>query len=282
MPKGKNGTGGTAGPIASAARVVVGEDLAAPEIVELAVGCAALYSSCSPDKDSGNEDSIGVFAVDRSRALLVVADGMGGASAGARASAEALAAVRRSVRSRGDTEATLRSLVLDAFDDANQRVLDLGVGAGTTLCIAEINGKQLRVCHVGDSAALVIGQRGKIKLQTIAHSPVGYALESGLLDEAEALHHDERHIVSNVIGTRDMRIDVGSPVQLSQLDTVVLGSDGLFDNVALAEIVACVRCGPLVDAAHRLLEVCMQRMRSPGEGEPSKPDDLSFLIYRGG
>jgi serine/threonine protein phosphatase PrpC len=170
--------------------------------------------------------------------------------------------------------------VLDAFDDANQRVLGLGVGAATTLCIAEIADDQLRVYNVGDSAALVVGQRGKLKLQTIAHSPVGYALESGLLDETEALHHDERHVVSNVIGSRDMRIDVGSSVRLAAHDTVLLASDGLFDNVSLSEVIACIRCGPLDEAARRLLEITMQRMRSPVDGEPSKPDDMSFVLYR--
>ncbi len=78
--------------------LVAGADLAQPELFDLASGRAALYSARSPDKDSGNEDAVGVFAVDGSRALLVVADGMGGAAAGARASSEALNAVRRSVR----------------------------------------------------------------------------------------------------------------------------------------------------------------------------------------
>jgi serine/threonine protein phosphatase PrpC len=267
-------------PTQAVQRVIAGQDLLEPELLELAGGLAAFYSSSAPDKYSGNEDALGVFGVDDARALLVVADGMGGAAAGARASSEAIAAVKRSVRRLDEQEPTLRSPVLDAFDDANQRVLDLGVGAATTLCIAELAGDQLRVYHVGDSAALVVGQRGKLKLQTIAHSPVGYALESGLLDESEALHHDERHVVSNVIGARDMRIDVGSPVRIARRDTVLLGSDGLFDNVALDEIVACIRCGPLDECARRLLEVSAQRMRSPAEGEPSKPDDLSFVLYR--
>lgn len=260
-------------------RVIAGEDLAKPELIDLASGRAALYSSRSPDKDSGNEDAIGVFAVDGSRVLLAVADGMGGAAAGARASAEALGSVQRSVCPR-DGEETPRPPVLDAFDDANRRVLGLGVGAATTLCLAEVEGDQLRLYNVGDSAALLVGQRGKLKLQTIAHSPVGYALESGLLDETEALHHDERHVVSNVIGSRDMRIDVGSPMRLAPRDTVLLGSDGLFDNISLDEIIACIRCGPLDEAAQRLLEISIQRMRSPAEGEPSKPDDLSFVLYR--
>ncbi len=76
-------------------RVIVGENLAEPELCDLAGGRAALFSTRSPDKDSANEDAAGVFGVGVSRALLVVADGMGGAAAGGRASAEALACVAR-------------------------------------------------------------------------------------------------------------------------------------------------------------------------------------------
>ena len=74
---------------------------------------------------------------------------------------------------------------------------------------------------------LVTGGLGKIKLLTVSHSPVGMALESGLLDEAEAMHHEERHIVSNVVGSAGMRIEIGAKRKLAPRDTVLLASDGL-------------------------------------------------------
>ena len=79
-----------------------------------------------------------------------------------------------------------------------------------------------------------------------------------------------------------MRIEIGSGLALAARDSLLLASDGLFDNIELAEIVACIRCGRLEDSARRLLEVCVQRMRSPAAGEPSKPDDLSFVLFRPG
>jgi len=133
---------------------------------------------------------------------------------------------------------------------------------------------------VGDSAILVVGQRGKLKLQTLSHSPVGYAVESGLLDADEALHHEERHIVSNMVGAPDMRIEVGSALALAPRDTVLLATDGLMDNLGLAEIVEIVRRGPLERAARRLAELCDERMRRPLEGQPSKPDDVTFVLFR--
>jgi hypothetical protein len=44
--------------------------------------------------------------------------------------------------------------------------------------------------------------------------------------------------------------------------------------------VATVRKGPLRQAARRLAERALERMEGGQEGEPSKPDDLTFVIFR--
>jgi serine/threonine protein phosphatase PrpC len=127
---------------------------------------------------------------------------------------------------------------------------------------------------------LVVGQRGKVKLCTVSHSPVGYAVEAGLLDEKEAIHHEDRHLVSNIVGTPEMRIEVGRTLKLRPRDTLVLGSDGLFDNLHLEEVTAYVRKGPLPRAAEAVADACRRRMCEPQPDHPSKPDDLTFLLYR--
>src|SRR5690606_2144872 len=109
----------------------------------------------------------------------------------------------------------------------------------------EIQNGVIRPYHVGDSAILLTGQRGKLKMQTIAHSPIGYAVEAGLMREEEAIHHEERHVISNVIGSDQMRIEIGPPVEMARRDTLVLASDGLLDNLLPSEIVGYVRSGPL-------------------------------------
>jgi serine/threonine protein phosphatase PrpC len=109
---------------------------------------------------------------------------------------------------------------------------------------------------------------------------VGYALESGLLEEEEALHHDQRHLISNMVGSAEMRIEVGSPIRLAPRDTVLLATDGLLDNLSLQEIVDGIRAGPLARVVRNLARTCGRRMREPEGNYPSKPDDLSFLLFR--
>ncbi len=118
-----------------------------------------------------------------------------------------------------------------------------------------------------------------MKFATLPHSPVGYAVEAGYLDERQALLHEDRHIVSNLVGTREMRIDLGAPYSMAPFDTLLLASDGLFDNLPAGEIVSIIRKGRREEAATRLARRCAEVM-SGVSGEPSKPDDFSFVLYR--
>jgi PPM family protein phosphatase len=250
-------------------------------LADMAGGQLVLFSMRAPDSDESdkaNQDSAALLKVDDKTAVFVVADGAGGLPAGAKASSLAVNALEKAVRANGDE--TLRTKILDGIERANKSILDLGVGAATTLAVVEIQGDVLRPYHVGDSTILVLGQRGKVKLMTVNHSPVGYQVEAGVLEPKDALHHEDLSIVSNLVGQADMRIEVGAPLELAAFDTVVVGSDGLFDNLHIDEIVEIVRAGPLQEVAHELAEKCRKRMLEPEAGQPSKPDDLTFVVFR--
>lgn len=246
----------------------------------LRIGAAELvvYTTRCPEVERPNQDAIGVVALGPDQLVLAVADGAGGQPAGDRASEAAVAALCETVREAEGLP--LREAVLQGFDRANAAVLALGVGAATTLVVAELEGATLRTYHAGDSRALVCGKRGLLKLLTAAHSPVGHAVQAGILEEDEALHHEELHLVSNMIGGDDMRVEMGAPLELASLDTVLLASDGVFDNLGPEEIVEHVRKGPLQSAADTLIEAIARRMQGDDPAAPSKPDDVSLICLR--
>jgi serine/threonine protein phosphatase PrpC len=256
-----------------------GSTLQAPIEERLGDASLALFAHAA-DPDGVNEDSLGVLQLDPNHVVLLLADGMGGGPVGEQASAQAVEQLFRTIPQAVQRHGDARQGILEGFDQANAAVMALGRGAATTLVVVEIQGDTLRSYHAGDSSVLVTGQRGKLKLSTIAHSPVGYAFEAGLLSERDALHHDERHLVSNWIGSSELRIDVGPSLSLSRYDTLVMGTDGLFDNLTTAEILELVRRGPLGQCATALGAAARRRMEQPRRGEPSKPDDLSFVLYR--
>jgi serine/threonine protein phosphatase PrpC len=264
------------------ARLYFEQDAEEPEASEIAGGEAAVFSARCPGKATPNEDAAALIPIDGERAVLAVADGVGGAPGGEQASRVALEALWTVLSRAPREESALRSSILEGIDAANQAVAALGLGAATTLAAVELLGDLARPYHVGDSMVMVTGQRGRIKLQTVSHSPVGFAVEAGVLGEREAMRHEDRHLVSNVIGARDMRIEVGSGVELAAFDTLLLASDGLLDNLETREIADRVRTGPLGLAARRLAEDARSRIARAREGRPGKPDDVTFVVYRRG
>jgi len=255
-------------------RIVAGTECLEPHTLPFLQGRVALFSVQAPGKTTGNEDAAALISMDRQNGLIVVADGLGGHADGALASRmaiDALVDATRDVVAGGG----LREAVLRGIDAANQAIIALGNGAATTLAVTEISDAGMRTYHAGDSSILVTGQRGLLKQQTIQHSPIGHAVESGMLDEAGAMHAEERHIVSNVVGSPDMRVELGPLRRLATYDTVVMASDGLVDNLMVEEIIETVRKGPLESVARQLMANCLRAMQDGGH-----PDDLTVVLYR--
>lgn len=244
-------------------------------------GEVCVRSLRAPDKTTPNEDAAAVIQVSDDSLVLAVADGVGGTPAGREASNAAVQTLERVLRDLPEDTPQLRPAILDAVEEANRTVLGLARGAATTLVVAHVDAEGLRSYHVGDSELVTVGQRGRIKQRVVPHSPTGFAVEAGLLDENEAVHHDQRHIIFNVIGSPDMRVEMGPTVRLALRDTVLLASDGLFDNLFIDEIVDTIRVGPLPEAADRLVERVRARMSGQGPADqPCKPDDLTVVLFR--
>ncbi len=276
--------------------------LPAVEEAPLGPGRAAWITAASPFKNGLNEDAVAHLPLGAEQGLLMVADGLGGHKDGHHASQlirsllmkTARQFVRRppplmiskvvpiperprhGVPSQND----LRTPILDAIELANRRLLRSRAGSATTLALVEVNGRQVRSYHIGDSEILVVSQRGRLKFSSVSHSPIGYAVESGILTEEQALFHPDRHLVSNVIGSEQMSVELGPWMTLAPRDTVLIASDGLFDNLMQYEIIELIRKGKLAESLQELASMAWQRMLHPEGDCPSKPDDLSILAYR--
>ena len=253
-------------------------DMDSVELHQVAGGRAAVFCAGRPGKTSPNEDSLLMAQLDESRAVLAVADGAGGMRGGHRASRVAIETVAEFLTD--EQLGSPRARLVSGIERAHDEVVGLGLGAATTFAGVLIDEGTVRSVHVGDSVVLMCGQRGRRKLQTVSHSPVGYAVEAGILDEREALRHEDLHLVSNLLGVGDPRIEISTEVQMKPRDTIVIGSDGLFDNFVTDEIVEMVRKGDLLDVTVHLVEQTLRRMVDPPREGPGKPDDLGLIVFR--
>jgi serine/threonine protein phosphatase PrpC len=264
------------------AHLVTQCDMDQPLLLTFSGITAALFTRRCPGKETPNEDSAAIIPTGPDSSVLIVADGMGGERSGARASALAVTTLLQSINESSRNRDDLRPAILDGIERANQAIRSLGVGAATTLALVEVTGSMIRPYHVGDSDILLTGQRGRVKLQTTPHSPVGAAVEAGMINPEEAFCHEDRHIVSNVVGAEDMRIEIGSALNMSRRDTLILASDGVFDNLPGTEVIDLIRTGRLDKSAAALVAAASERMA--GASEPNhphaKPDDLTFILVR--
>jgi protein phosphatase len=152
-----------------------------------------------------NEDC---FDIDNRLALCVVADGMGGHNAGEVASRIAVDTVVDYVQSVGGFVPDAASLLRNAVQVANHRVLEAAAaaaeyaGMGTTLVAAIVSKGRLSVAHVGDSR-LYLFDGGRMRLLTRDDS----WMANVLLDDPDAdplllEHHPLRGALTNVVGAQ--------------------------------------------------------------------------------
>ncbi len=243
-----------------------------------------VFASARDPLKEANEDTCFVVDFGEHGAVLVVVDGMGGMKNGREAARVAIETIADALR-QWTPEVSLRSTLVESFELAHENVTQACSGGGATVAAALIRGDQVQTIHAGDAEALVFGQKGRVKHRTPPHSPVGYAVQAGLVDESEAHDHPERHYVSNGLGLDSMTIEIGPRVQLSRFDTVVVASDGLTDNATTEEIVESLRAGSLLESGQRLLELCRSRIDSVLSGsidssQLGKPDDVTFAVLR--
>lgn len=256
-------------------------DHEAPLVHGFCGGTAAVFTRTARGKEAPNQDAAALVPYDEGRGVLLVADGVGGVR-GSQASATTVYEICAALEHGIQSQDRLRNAILDGIESADREVRTLAIGAATTLAAVEVDGSWIRPYHVGDSQILLLSQRGRQKLLTIPHSPMGYAEQAGLIGEREAIGHEDRHFVSNVVGMEDMTIDIGTRIELSPRDTLLLASDGLFDNLTKNEIIELLRTEDLLESTSALVELCLKRMESTSASRPGKLDDLTLIAYRAG
>ena len=224
-----------------------------------------------------NEDACAVFVSDNDM-LVAIADGAGSYIDGDLASSLALAELSRSLEKA--SAGNVRQHVLEGFEQAHLKLLKRRGNAATTLLVGGFFADCVRSYHCDDSGMLIVGGRGRIKQRTVPHSPTGYALEAGLMDESTALLHEERNLVNHLLGHLPLSIEVGGAVELSPRDTVVLASDGLFDNLYADEIATLACSGNIASACANLAELATERMNGSDAAMPSSSDDLTIALVR--
>ncbi|MBU48687.1 MAG: hypothetical protein CL920_08330 [Deltaproteobacteria bacterium] len=210
-----------------------------------------------------NQDSMGYIKLSQipyqDAHLLVVADGMGGASGGQVASS---IAVREIVDYFQDDPNMEPDVALrEAIELAASRILERAreepslTGMGTTcVCVLSLNGFVF-AAHVGDSR-IYLYRDGVLHRCTRDHSAVQRLVEAGILTEEEARNHPRQNVLSRVLGSEHpLYVELmGPPKKLLPGDRYILCSDGLHGEITDEKIIELVEDGPLDKITDNLVQ----------------------------
>jgi len=209
--------------------------------------------------------------------LYILADGMGGANAGERASRLAVETVAETVLMAQRRDA---QVLLSAVEEANRRVLQASQsdveleGMGTTLVAALEIGDEMAIASVGDSRAYLIDDQGMRAItddQTWVNE-VGRPLG---LDEESLKNHPMRHVLTMAIGASSPLTVNCYAVPVVPGALILICSDGLHgvvDSLTLEGILQGGRNGAgLEESCHQLIEAAKQA---------GGPDNVTTVLLR--
>jgi protein phosphatase len=234
----------------------------------------------------GNEDALVVL---EDQALYVVADGMGGHSAGEVASAFTIEAIRAFYQSADLTnrvrsahrralkawkegeggprpDASFHALRLHkAVESANISVYRLAQqheqlrDMGTTCVAVAVVGAKAYVANVGDSRVYMV-RKGKLIRLTEDHSLLNEYLKMNLLQPEEVETFPYKNVIVRALGLQEsVAVDI-TETTLRVGDELLLCSDGLTDLVRDDEIRATMVEAPTSEAAcYRLIAFAKSR-----------------------
>jgi serine/threonine protein phosphatase PrpC len=196
-------------------------------------------------KRENNEDAC---YVDPRYRFFLVADGMGGQSAGERASGLAMEIVPQKLQlidfEKSTPEQTTK-IIDDAITQANYEIMALGEldpklkNMGTTITfVVQVNGS-MYVGGVGDSR-VYLWRSGKLQQMTTDHSLTQALIDAGTLTPDEAINHRYKNVLYRYLGCKEGGTGTAPKQVRPQVgDRILICTDGVTggaDDSTLAKI----------------------------------------------
>lgn len=229
-----------------------------------------------------SENDSPVLKVEAVPAVLMVADGVGGAASGEIASSMATTIAYEYLRDRwhrGGLRGTV--IVADALQQAlfaaNRAIHAHAVqnkshhGMGTTATLALTVNGMIYFAQVGDSRAYIV--RGDTaKQMTKDQSLVQRMVDAGKMSQAQAEKSEHRNIILQALGPEEAVVPELTRDRMQDGDVVVLCSDGLSNQLTSGEIAKLAKEASSLDT---LCSVLIQKALETGA-----PDNVTVVAAR--
>ena len=212
------------------------------------------YAKVSAVGDRSDNQDRGAVVVADNAAMMLVFDGMGGHSDGARAAETAMQVVQDLFMASELPIFDPMGFLYMALSRAHDAVVALGAGvavdfrprATCAVCLVQEGGAYW--AHIGDSRIYHV-RDGKVMTRSRDHSHVEVLIQEGAITEDEALDHPMRNFVECCLGgdppVPDMSIT--PKTRLEPGDVVLACSDGLWSGLGDSDMAGIGAPGDLAD-----------------------------------
>ena len=209
--------------------------------------------------------------------LLVLADGVGGHEGGALAAQAVIEAAAGAFQALGgalvdDPSSPLASIMASAHERINALGAELGLAPHSTCVLLYIDPLATAWAHVGDSRLYRFAD-GRFVERTIDHSIVELMRLQGRITEEEMKTHPDKNRLYEALGSGQLPQAEISGKESAVGDGFLLASDGVWENVADADLEAVLQARDLTEALRHLIE------RAKAHGGP-ECDNLSAAAAR--
>jgi protein phosphatase len=209
-------------------------------------------------------------------ALYLVADGVGGQQDGAVAALLAVETVRQEFYELRRQGKPIPDALKEALERANRKIIDEAQKRevrkmGATFVAAVQDTNKLIVAHVGDARAYLVRQ-GELRQLTRDDTWVQRQVDAGLISEEEAIKHEFRNVVTQVLGNKaEITVNLSQSHELLADDAILLCSDGLYDIVPDKRLKSLTSENDPQSAARMLVEAAI---------DAEATDNITAVVFR--
>jgi PPM family protein phosphatase len=228
----------------------------------------SVFQLSDPGGRPRNEDRMG-YCYTSEAALFLVADGMGGHSAGdvaAQLSLQTISAYfQKQAKPRiSRPEQFLVKALMAAHDELTLYTLRKGLpdAPRTTVAMVLVQDGQVSWLHCGDSRVYCVRQQ-RLLARTKDHS---YAERQAELSKGVPLSPHNRNVLFTCVGGPEVPVyDLRLNLKLEQADKVLLCSDGLWDSLSDELIVQMLSAHKVSQAVPKLVRQAVLSAQGPSD-----------------